>query len=281
MVLGFVNVVPGTINCLCRVAPSRCLTKKNELFLKPFAYSRNAPLREGCCTKKTISVSISMKTSEDAVKLLVVTGNNIELTDALHKYVEEKVGKAISKYIHFIVKVEVHLSVAHNPSIKLRHTAEVTVFARKHVVRASESAETMYAAIDLVSDITERKLQRYKERSHGPVHGPKTSEIAASSIPGSDPVTRKPSTMDEENEWKELADKYSNDNLLDTLSPEEKVVKRKSFPVPRQTVAEAVLCLEYIDHDFYVFRNSETGEVNIVYKRNHGGVGLIVPERES
>jgi len=202
----------------------------------------------------------------------------------LHKYVEEKVGKSISKYTHFIIKVEVHLSVAHNPSIKQRHTAEVTVFARKHVLRASESAETMYAAIDLVSDILERKLQRYKERLHEPVHGPKTSEIAAEPIPSLDSVSRKQSSNkkeEEENEWKEVVDKYSNDNLLDTLRPEEMVVKKKSFPVPRQSVAEAVLCLEYIDHDFYVFRNSETGEINIVYKRNHGGVGLIVPERES
>lgn len=198
----------------------------------------------------------------------------------MHKYVAEKVGKSISKYVHFIIKVEVHLCVAHNPSIKLRHTAEVTVFAGRHVLRASESAETMYAAIDLVSDIIERKLQRYKERLYEPIHGPKTSEIAVSSFPETDSVTKRRS-VDEDNEWREVANKYSSDDLLDTLRPEEKVVKKKSFPVPRQTVAEAVLCLDYIDHDFYVFRNSETGEINIVYKRNHGGIGLIVPERES
>ncbi|EME27251.1 Light-repressed protein A [Galdieria sulphuraria] len=277
---GFVSVVPGTIRCFCGTASCGFLKRKNVLFLKPSAYSRIVFLRGVRGRKESVSIPFSMKISEDAVKLIVVTGNNIELTEALHKYVEEKVGKAILKYIHFVVKVEVHLSVAHNPSIKLRHTSEVTVFARKHVLRASETAETMYAAIDLVSDITERKLQRYKERLHEPIHGPKTSDIAVNPIPETDLVSRRPSRGDEE-EWKELVDKYSSDNLLDTLSPEDKVVKRKSFPVPRQTVAEAVLCLEYIDHDFYVFRNSETGEVNIVYRRNHGGVGLIVPERES
>ena len=58
------------------------------------------------------------------------------------------------------------------------------------------------------------------------------------------------------------------------------LVRRKSFPMPPITVADAIVCLDYIDHDFYVFRNVDTDEVNVVYKRNSGGVGLIEPERD-
>ena len=55
------------------------------------------------------------------------------------------------------------------------------------------------------------------------------------------------------------------------------LVRRKSFPMPPITTADAIVCLDYIDHDFYVFRNVDTDEVNVVYKRNSGGVGLIEP----
>lgn len=58
------------------------------------------------------------------------------------------------------------------------------------------------------------------------------------------------------------------------------VVKRKSFPMPPLTVEDAVVCLEYIEHDFYVFRNADTQEINVVYKRSAGDVGLIEPEKE-
>lgn len=57
------------------------------------------------------------------------------------------------------------------------------------------------------------------------------------------------------------------------------VVRKKSFPMPPISVDEAVLCLEYIDHDFYVFQNAETNKINVVYKRNSGDVGLIEPEQ--
>lgn len=58
------------------------------------------------------------------------------------------------------------------------------------------------------------------------------------------------------------------------------LVRRKSFPMPPISVADAIVCLDYIDHEFYVFRNAATDEVNVVYKRNSGGVGLIEPERD-
>eukprot|EP00871_Galdieria_phlegrea_P003617 jgi/Galph1/4256/GphlegSOOS_G2916.1 len=223
-----------------------------------------------------------MKVSGDVTKLLVLSGNNIDLTEALHNYVEEKVGKIVAKYVRFLIKVEVHLSVAHNPSVKNAHTAEVTAFARKHVLRASVSTESMYASIDLVSDKLERKLQKFKGRFSEPVHGFKAGEIPFLESESGNSTATSSGTSQEDISLKEVIDKYSVDDLEGTLrSLDQQVVKRKSFPVPRQSVEEAVLCLDYIDHDFYVFRNSQTGEINIVYKRNHGGIGLIVPEKES
>ena len=66
--------------------------------------------------------------------------------------------------------------------------------------------------------------------------------------------------------------------ILDPFNVDMSVVKPKSFPMPPITVEEAVLCLYYIDHPFYVFRNKDTNEINVVYKRNSGGVGHIMPE---
>ncbi|CAN0102406.1 unnamed protein product, partial [Hapterophycus canaliculatus] len=71
-------------------------------------------------------------------------------------------------------------------------------------------------------------------------------------------------------------DKYGEPDVVVDMS----IVKNKSFPMPAIGVEEAVMCLDYIGHDFYLFRNVDTNEVNVVYKRKSGGVGLIQPEAE-
>ncbi|HIK56821.1 MAG TPA: ribosome-associated translation inhibitor RaiA [Synechococcales cyanobacterium M55_K2018_004] len=183
---------------------------------------------------------------------LVIQGKNIEITDALREYVHQKIEKAINHFQTLTTEVDVHLSVARNPRINPKQTAEVTIYANGTVVRAEESSENLYASIDLVADKINRQLRKYKEKrqSHQPI---RTTEA----------VSQQPITTE----------------LVGNREPElpQEVVRTKYFAMPPMTVQEALEQLELVDHDFYMFRNAETGEINVIYERNHGGYGVIQP----
>ncbi|QKD82308.1 ribosome-associated translation inhibitor RaiA [Thermoleptolyngbya sichuanensis A183] len=185
---------------------------------------------------------------------LVIQGKNIEITDALHEYVRQKVEKAVSHFQNLTTEVDVCLSVARNPRINPRQTAEVTIYANGAVVRAEESSENLYASIDLVADKISRQLRKFKEKrkTHTPI---RTAEV----------LPYQPVDAD----------------LLANREPElpSEVVRSKYFAMPPMTIEQALEQLELVDHDFYMFLNAETGEINVIYERNHGGYGVIQPRR--
>ncbi|BFM41100.1 ribosome-associated translation inhibitor RaiA [Synechocystis sp. LKSZ1] len=185
---------------------------------------------------------------------LLIQGNNITVTEAIHDYVEEKVEKAVKHFHNITTKVDVHLSVARNARITNKHKAEVTVYANGTVIRAQEGSENLYASIDLVSDKISRQLRKYKERlldKHQET--PKTSAI--------------------------IEEKPVEGDLIGDRQPElpSEVVRMKYFSMPPMTMDEALEQLQLVDHDFYMFRNKETNEINVIYIRNHGGFGVIQP----
>lgn len=186
---------------------------------------------------------------------LLIQGNNIEVTNAIHEYVQQKLEKAVRHFQNITMKVDVHLSVARNPRISDRHKAEVTVYANGTVIRAQESSEDLYASIDLVSDKIARQLRKYKEKHlYQKTHiQPKTGEM--------------------------LEDEPVAPDLIGDRTPElpNEVVRMKYFTMPPMTIGEAKEQLQLVDHDFYMFRNSATGEINVIYLRNHGGYGVIQP----
>jgi len=227
---------------------------------------------------------------------ITVTGDNIDLTSALREHVLDKIGHVVEKFPGLVTRVEVHLSVAHNQRIKNAHDCEVTAYARGRVLRASVKMENMYAAIDLTADKLKRTLRKYKERlhEHSPTadlvevalledrrtrasspSAPVESMDGLASVPATSPVP-----VDDGAPYEGSKHRREVESELEEMGiePSREVVRKKRFPMPLQTVEEAVLCLDYIDHDFYVFRNADTGEVNVVYRRRHGGVGLIEPE---
>jgi putative sigma-54 modulation protein len=192
---------------------------------------------------------------------LVIQGKNIEITDAIRSYVDQKITKAVNHFKHLTNEVDVNLSVAKNARVTPKQTAEVTLYINGAIVRAEESSENLYASIDLVANKITRQLRKYKEKRQG--------RNFPSVKPNDGLVSSEAPTADV--------------SQLLAKSPElpEAVVRTKYFSMPPMTIQEALEQLELVDHDFYMFMNADTGEINVVYERNHGGYGLLQPRRSN
>ncbi|MBD2326441.1 ribosome-associated translation inhibitor RaiA [Alkalinema sp. FACHB-956] len=190
---------------------------------------------------------------------LVIQGKNIDITDAIREYVHQKIEKAAAHFDHLLTEVDVDLSVERNPRITPRQTAEVTIFVNgSNVVRAQESSENLYASIDMVADKLSRQLRKYKEKRRDRNREPVKTSVALAEQP------------------------VVTDLKLDRAPalPSD-VVRVKYFAMPPMTMEDALEQLENIDHDFYMFCNVETSEINVIYKRNHGGYGVIQPRKNN
>jgi putative sigma-54 modulation protein len=191
----------------------------------------------------------------------VIHGKNIEVTDAIREYVHQKIEKAANHYQNLTTEIDVHLSVASNPRISDSQNAEVTLFVNGSIIRAEESSESLYASIDLVADKIARQLRKYKEKRQDKTYQRTKDdvEVLVEQPVATLTVERQPTLPDEVDE----------------------VVRYKYFSMPPMAVKDALEQLDLVDHDFYVFHNSETGQLNVIYERNHGGYGLIQPKNGS
>jgi len=156
-----------------------------------------------------------------------------------------------------VKEADVHLSVARNPRVP-QQIAEVTVFANGTVIRAQERSENLYASIDLVANKLARQLRKYKERQNSHhVHSNKSTK----------------SIQDQE------VHNYSSTNnpLIEGKEPHlpSPGVRRKYFEMTPMSIETARTQLDLIDHDFYLFREEEGSALRVIYKRNHGGYGVI------
>jgi putative sigma-54 modulation protein len=161
---------------------------------------------------------------------LVIQGKNIEITDAIRDYVEQKILKAVSHFKHLTNEVDVNLSVARNPRISSKQSAEVTLYVDGAVVRAEESSENLYASIDLVANKISRQLRKYKEKRNN-ANIPYQLKLPKPTSTNLHP----PMYRCAENHEPQLP---------------EGVVRTKYFAMPPMTVAEALEQLVLIDHDF-------------------------------
>ena len=170
----------------------------------------------------------------------VITGRGTNVTDGLRSAIEEKLGK-LEHY--FAPDTEVHVTLKVE---KDRQKVEVTVPVKGHIIRAEQVSDDMYVSIDLIEDIIERQLRKYKTKIVDSKQnvGSFTSEF-----------------MQE--------DDYEDEDV--------KVIRTKRFAVKPMDPEEACVQMELLNHSFYVFRNAETDEVNVVYKRKGGDYGLIEP----
>jgi putative sigma-54 modulation protein len=175
---------------------------------------------------------------------LQVKGKNLDVTPSLKGYAQEKLGK-LEKHLNDSARLELELAVERNPSISENQVAEATIWTKGPIIRARESSADMKASIDLLVDKLERQARRLRDKRRQSArgnHGATAREEVRPVVPDQD---------------------------------EPVIVKTKQFAVKPMSPEEAVLQLELIGHDFFVFLNAETFEVNVVYKRRDGDYGLI------
>ncbi len=194
---------------------------------------------------------------------LLIHGRNLEITQAISDYTREKLGRAVAKFEGLVSEADVHLSVAKNPSVH-QQIAEVTIFANGTVIRAEERSANLYASIDLVSNKLSRQLRRYKERikDHHRADGHRSAPDSASRAAGDDSGQ---------------AIERLNEHGQSRPALPTPAVRRKYFAMPPMTLEQAITQLELVDHDFYVFRDQDNKQIQVVYRRNHGGYGVIEP----
>jgi len=170
-----------------------------------------------------------------------VKGRGVEVSDAIRSYAEKRLGRLERQLPD--PEIELQLSAEQNPSIKDNHVAEATVWTKGPVIRAKESSQDMRASIDQLVDKLERQITRYREK-RGRRRRP-ARQALDEGIP---------------------------------MNEEPQIVRSKQFAVKPMSAEEAVLQLELVGHDFFVFRHADSDEVAIVYRRREGGYGLIEPQ---
>lgn len=171
----------------------------------------------------------------------IISGKNIDVTEGLKSAVYDKIGK-LERY--FTPDTEVHVTMHVE---KDRQKIEVTIPMKGNIVRAEQTTNDMYVSIDLVEEIIERQLRKYKNK-----------------------------LIDQKQAASNFNESFLED---DDLEDEEiKILKTKKFAIKPMDPEEACVQMELLGHNFFVYRNAETNEVNVVYKRKGNTYGLIEPE---
>ena len=171
----------------------------------------------------------------------IISGKNIEVTEGLKAAVQEKLGK-LEKYFTDETEVQVTFSVE-----KERQKIEVTIPVKGTVIRAEQVSDDMYVSIDLVEEVIERQVNRYKKK-----------------------------LVDQKQNAAYFQKSFVDDEDMD--EEEIRIIRSKRFAVKPMDAEEACIQMELLGHNFFVFRNAETDEVNVVYKRKGHTYGLIEPE---
>ena len=172
----------------------------------------------------------------------IIVGRNIEVTPGLRAAVEEKIGK-LDKYFNPDTEVHVTLSVE-----KERQKIEVTIPVKGNIIRSEQVSNDMYVSIDLVEEIIERQLRKYKTKI----------------------INKKQNVETFQPEF--IEKDYEDD------TNEIKIIRTKKFGFKPMYPEDACVQMELLGHNFFVFLNAETEEVNVVYKRKGNTYGLIEPD---
>jgi putative sigma-54 modulation protein len=183
---------------------------------------------------------------------LIVKSRNGDVPSDVRDYAEEKVGKVGKILNSFLMEAEVELFAERNPAIENGKVAEVTIRTKGPVIRARESAQTYPAAIDLASAKIERQARKVHDKF----------VTKRRHAPAMDQFAEAPALPDE---------------LTEPEDDPGSVVKTKPIEVKPMTLDEAILQIELLGHDFFVFQAADTEEISVLYRRKDGDYGLIEP----
>jgi putative sigma-54 modulation protein len=183
-----------------------------------------------------------------------IRGENIEVTPALRDYVEKKIGR-LERYFENTSSTSCHVTMR---VLRGEQTVEVTIPMPGVILRAEDTHDDMYAAIDLVIEKLERQIRKHKTK----VNRKYRQQGGVSEV-----------FLDAEPVFAEAVDDVESDGS--------EIVRTKRFNLKPMDAEEAVLQMDMLGHSFFVFSNAETEEVNVVYRRKDGRYGLIEPEQVS
>ena len=170
-----------------------------------------------------------------------ISGKNIDITEGLRNAVTEKLGK-LERY--FTPETEIHVTLSVE---KDRQKIEVTIPVKGNIIRSEQVSSDMYVSIDLVEEVIERQLRKYKTK-----------------------------IVNQQQAGGNFQKEFVEDEFLE--DEEVKIIRTKKFGIKPMYPEDACVQMELLGHNFYVFRNAETDEVNVVYKRKGNTYGLIEPE---
>ncbi len=169
---------------------------------------------------------------------------NVEITEKISNYTEEKIGK-LEKYLQKSDELTANILIKENGK---NHTVEVTIPAKKFILRAEETNKDVLAAIDIVSDKLERQIRKVKTKKNARHHKLDLVDfIAEINVPASD----------------------------ETTDEEVKVVKRKSIEMKPMSEEEAILQMELLGHEFFIYNDIDSGNCCVIYFRKDGNYGII------
>ena len=171
----------------------------------------------------------------------IISGKNIPVSDGLRTAVEDKLGK-LERYFTADTEVIVTLSMA-----KERQKIEVTIPVKGNIIRSEQTSNDMYVSIDLVEEVIERQLRKYKNKI----------------------IDRKQSAGNFQQAF--IDNEYEENE-------EVKIIRSKKFDIKPMYPEDACVQMELLGHNFFVFNNAETDQINVVYKRKGNTYGLIEPE---
>lgn len=171
----------------------------------------------------------------------IIIGRDIDVTEGLKSAVQEKLGK-LERY--FTPETEIHVTLSVE---KDRQKIEVTIPVKGNIIRSEQVSSDMYVSIDLVEEVIERQLRKYKTK-----------------------------IVNQQQAGGNFQKEFVEDEFLE--DEEVKIIRTKKFGIKPMYPEDACVQMELLGHNFYVFRNAETDEVNVVYKRKGNTYGLIEPE---
>ena len=174
-------------------------------------------------------------------KKFIIIGRNIDITEGLKSAVQEKLGK-LERY--FTPETEIHVTLSVE---KDRQKIEVTIPVKGNIIRSEQVSSDMYVSIDLVEEVIERQLRKYKTK-----------------------------IVNQQQAGGNFQKEFVEDEFLE--DEEVNIIRTKKFGIKPMYPEDACVQMELLGHNFYVFRNAETDEVNVVYKRKGNTYGLIEPE---